>query len=121
MAKLKPSDFAYRPRLSKCYKMEPESVAENIMVIFARTGNVFRDITFEEYRTERLKDGKFHYFEKEYFDEVVYHCSSAVIASNFSPVWKAVFERDFEKLKNERKRDKTSCPIFVSDQYYEYE
>lgn len=121
MNNLKPSDFTYWPKQSKYWKMEPESVAENIMVILARTGDVFRDITFEEYRAERLKDERFHKAEKDYFNQVVYYCSSSIIASGFSPVWKAAFDRDFEKLKSEKKSDKTSCPIFVSDQYYEYE
>ena len=103
--------------------MEPESVAQNIMVILARTGDVFREITFEEYRAERLKDGKFHSAEKDYFKSVVKDCKSPESAAEFSPVWKASYDGDFEKLKQqgEEKSNKTSCPIFVSKEYYEYE
>lgn len=85
---LKPSDFNTHPWGSVKQKSEAETIARNIMVILARTGNKWRPLTWEEYRTERLKDKDFSDFEKRYFDEVVPFCANPDIAKQFSPAWR---------------------------------
>jgi len=43
-----PKDFRIFPSSSVLQKCEAETVAANIMVILYRTGNTFREITWEE-------------------------------------------------------------------------
>lgn len=86
--KTKPSDFALQfPWDSVFQKSEHETIAENIMKILARTGNEFRELSFEEYRKERLIDGYFTEGEKLFFDEVQPYCLSATKAATFSRSW----------------------------------
>jgi len=54
---MKPSDFILFPKNSLVQKTEAEYVARNIMIILARTGNVFRPLEWKEYKKERTKDG----------------------------------------------------------------
>ena len=70
-------------------KSEAETVARNIMVILARTGDEWRTLTWEEYETERKKDANtgFSHIEKGYFNQVIPYCKSADTAVLFSPVW----------------------------------
>lgn len=82
-----PKDFMVYPFDSVLHKMEPETVAQNIMVILARTGNIFRDITWEEYSAERIKDGGFSQLERNWFDKVVRYCKSEDTARMFSAEW----------------------------------
>ena len=61
-------------------KIEYEVIARNICKILARTGDTFRELSWEEYRAEREKDAaadsnnkigaKFNISEKYYFDDV---------------------------------------------------
>jgi hypothetical protein len=83
-----PSQFLEFPILSILSKSEFETVARNIMVILFRTGNVFRELSFDEYKKERLKDGNFTEDEKIYFDKVSY-LSKGVEKEicTFSPAW----------------------------------
>lgn len=85
---MKPSKFTIRPWSSVFGKSENETIALNIMRILKRTGNEFRELTWEEYKEERIKDGNFTEFEKKYFDENIPYCKSADTAKLFSPTWK---------------------------------
>ena len=73
---------------------ECETVARNIMVILSRTGNTFRELSWEEYLSERIKDGggnthsNFAYSEDHYFSKVAKHCSTLSDVKRFSPAWK---------------------------------
>ena len=53
---MKPSDFLEYPWNSVTKNSEYETIALNIMVILKRTGDEFRELSFDEYKTERLKD-----------------------------------------------------------------
>lgn len=87
---MKPSDFLTDPMDSVLQNAESETVARNIMAILKRTGNEFRRLTWDEYETERRKDGNFTSAEKKYFDRVVPYTVSADFAKSFSPVWGGV-------------------------------
>ena len=91
--KTNPSDFTNIPYSSACCKAEGEEVACKIMLILERTGNVFRELSWEEYKHERLKDKNSDHDsdierrEKSYFDEVIKYCKSAETAKLFSRSW----------------------------------
>lgn len=82
-----PSNFTKHPYDSSSRNYESETVARNIMVILARTGNKFRLLDWHEYKKERLKDGNFTESEKTYFDLVAGICAQEESAKNFSPNW----------------------------------
>jgi hypothetical protein len=84
---MKPSNFTKFPWNSVLEKSESETVAQNIMKILKRTGNIFRELSWEEYKSERQKDGNFSDIEKSYFDEVIKFCKSADTAKCFSKTW----------------------------------
>jgi hypothetical protein len=84
---MNPSDFTNFPWDSVFQKTESEMVAQNIMKILTRTGNVFKDLSFEEYKQERLKDGHFTEIEEQYFNKVIDYCKSADTAKLFSRKW----------------------------------
>ncbi len=84
---MKPSEFLKHPYDSVLKKNESEVVARNIMVILSRTGNEFRSLSWDEYKSERLKDGNFTESEKQYFEAVCNYCSSSENAKTFSPNW----------------------------------
>jgi hypothetical protein len=84
---LKPSNFTNYPFSSVFEKSEHETVARNIMVILKRTGDVFRRLTWAEYKKERLKDGNFSDGELKFFSEVNKYCRSAKEAVKFSKEW----------------------------------
>lgn len=84
----KPSDFTKFPCGSVLQKCETEQIAVNIMVILERTGNTFRELSWNEYRVEREKDGRFTEGEKPYFKDVIGYCASPLTAALFSKVWK---------------------------------
>ncbi len=84
---MQPSDFLAHPYDSTTKRFESEIVARNIMVILSRTGNKFRELTWEEYQEERMKDGAFTGLEKTEFEQVIQHCASAETAKAFSPAW----------------------------------
>lgn len=85
--KTKPSDFTNEPHNSVLQKSEAETIAQNIMVILKRTGNEFRELSFEEYKKEREKDGNFHIIEKGFFEQVIGYCKSPDTAKLFSKRW----------------------------------
>lgn len=91
---LTPNDFIIHPWNSVIKKNEAETVALNIMVILTRTGNAFRLLTWDEYRTERLKDHGFSHSEKAHFDKVVDYCASVDTAKLFAPAWRKVANND---------------------------
>lgn len=88
---IKPSAFTKFPMGSTMQKSEAETIARNIMVILARTGDTFRLLTWDEYKTEREKDANFSTGERAYFDVVIDYCKSADTARLFSPVWEKAF------------------------------
>jgi hypothetical protein len=66
---------------------EREIVARNIMVILARTGNIFRHLSLEEYITERNKDKIKYNPDEERHYGVVWHTISAEAALIFCKDW----------------------------------
>lgn len=64
-----------------------ETVARNIMVILARTGNVFRLLTWEEYKAQRIVDGHFTERECEFFEKVSRFCVTEETVRLFSNYW----------------------------------
>jgi len=85
---LKPSDFSVTyPWSSVVNKTEHEIVALNIMKILVRTGNVFRELSWEEYSEERKKDNEFTMMELESFNAVIKYCRSGDTAVLFSERW----------------------------------
>lgn len=85
---MKPSDFTNFPCSSVLRKCEAEQVAVNIMLILARTGDIFRDLSLEEYIKERNKDkDKYSNGEEKYFRQVLPYCKSADTAILFSTAW----------------------------------
>lgn len=94
-ATMKPSDISsIEPFSSVFYKSECETVAQSIIIILKRTGNEWRKMEYEEYKTERLKDGGFSEREKAYFDQVVGYTVSADTARLFSPQWNIQTEQN---------------------------
>lgn len=86
---MKPSFFSDKyPWGSVMNRTEPEIVALNIMTILKRTGDEFRILSFDEYRTERMKDGNYNYMEEQYFDQVIRYCKSSDTAELFSKEWR---------------------------------
>jgi len=83
-----PADFTNFPYESIVYKSETETVAQNIMKILKRTGNLFRLLTWAEYKSERLKDGNFSDDERSHFVIAIKHCGSAESAMRFSKSWR---------------------------------
>jgi hypothetical protein len=85
---MKPSFFSSKyPWCSVFNRAEYEIVAKNIMTILKRTGDEFRELTYEEYEKERLKDGKYSKGEQQYFERVIDFCKSADKAKKFSEKW----------------------------------
>ncbi len=88
ISSMKPSDFSsIDPMGSVLQKSEHETIAQNIMVILKRTGDKFRELSWDQYATERKKDGNFSDGEKKYFEEVIGYCKSPDTAKLFSPAW----------------------------------
>lgn len=84
LSTIKPWDCCLKVR----HKSEYETIAQNIMKILSRTGNTWRKLSFEEYKTERLKDSEWSDREEIYFNEVVGYTISAEKAATFSSSWK---------------------------------
>lgn len=85
---MKPSNFTSHPMGSISQNSETETIASNIMKILQRTGNIFRKLTFKEYKKERLKDKDFSSIEEDYFNTAIKHCDSADNAQLFCDDWK---------------------------------
>ena len=92
-----PSNFTSHPWSSVLGNNESESIARNIMIILKRTGNVFRELTWDEYKQERLKDGGFYESERGYFDAVIDYCKSSESAVLFCRTW---YKTDFAEIKH---------------------
>ncbi len=88
MSSLKPSNYTTHPMSSVSKEWEAEQIARNIMTILWRTGDEWRPLTWEEYRTERQKDGNFSEMERPYFDRVIGYCKSAEDADRFCSSWR---------------------------------
>jgi len=82
-----PSNFTSHPFGSILQHSESETIATNIMKILSITGNTFRELTYDEYKSERLKDGNFSEREKGYFDKVISYCKSPDSANLFCKDW----------------------------------
>ncbi len=88
---MKPSDFAkVQPWNSVKQSSEAETVATNIMKILKRTGDTWRWLDYDEYETERKKDGNYSTRENYYYRDVVDFCVSEDTARLFCPAWKEV-------------------------------
>ena len=87
MEQKKPSYFTKYPWHSVFNKSECETVALNIMFILARKGNYFRELPWEEYKSERIIDGNFSEKEQSFFEKVVPYCKSPETAITFSESW----------------------------------
>jgi hypothetical protein len=87
MKPMHPSTFAVFPWSSVLQNSQSEQIAKNIMVILGRTRDIFRPLSWEEYKEERLKDGQFTEGERYYFDKVIKYCQSAETAVLFSRSW----------------------------------
>lgn len=73
-------------------KAETEVIAQNIMKILARTGNQWRELSWEEYESERKKDGNFsEWAEREHFKYALYYTLSAQNAAEFCEGWRKVY------------------------------
>jgi len=84
---MKPSNYTSQPWNSVLQKSEAETVAGNIMKILAKTGDTWRELTWEEYKEERIKDGGFSESEKHYFEKVIPYCKSEDTANLFAKDW----------------------------------
>lgn len=82
-----PSDFTNYPWNSVLQKSEAETIACNVMKILKRTGNIWRELSNEEYKEERLKDGRWSDSEFQYLEQVKPYTVSATTASKFSKEW----------------------------------
>ena len=88
---IKPSEFAKASACGSIFqKSEAETIAKNIMKILERTGNEWRKLTYQEYETERLKDGHYSSREEKYFNLVIDYCSSPDKAKSFAPDLKKI-------------------------------
>lgn len=76
-----------KPWSSVLRKSEYETVALNIIVILARTGDKFRELSWQEYKTGRLPDGNFSNGERSFFERVQPFTASAENAKCFSQKW----------------------------------
>ena len=92
--RVNPKDFCDHPYGSVLGESEAETVAQNIIVMLERTGNIWRPLSWEEYITERRKDNPNIddwelANEKRRFYKVIKYCSSAEEAKKFSLSWKS--------------------------------
>ncbi len=65
------TDYLWSSIFKKC---ECEIVARNIIVILSRTGDVWRELSWDEYKKERLNDSNFTNLEKRFFVQVISYC-----------------------------------------------
>jgi hypothetical protein len=87
-----PSDYRHvNPMNSVMQKSEAETVMRNIIIILARTGNTWHELSFDEYQKEREKCGNFSRAEKPYFDQVIDYAHPdriGLFASAYRKIWK---------------------------------
>jgi len=86
-AVINPSEFCTYPWSSVLLNSESETIALNIMTILKRTGNTFRELSWDEYKKERLNDGRFSEREKIFFEKVIPYCKSVMTARLFCGEW----------------------------------
>jgi hypothetical protein len=97
-----PSDFVEWPWSSIFRNSEHEQVATNIMVILKRTGNKWRELSWDEYLAERQKDGggntgnystsHGYLSEQTCFSSVQPYTVSPEKAAEFSGTWAKIFK-----------------------------
>jgi hypothetical protein len=98
MREITPSLFKCKPWASITQNSESETIAANIMVILSRTGDKFRDLSWEEYKEERIKDGSFTEGEKKYFDDLIYLAKGDLDKiTGFSDSWKEAYDKSLQK------------------------
>lgn len=90
--KLKPSHFTCYPWNSVLQKAEAEIVICNIMKILSRLENEFRQLSWNQYKEEKLKDRDFSENEHDYFNEVILYCKDSDSVMSFSKEWKLIGE-----------------------------
>ena len=91
---LRPTDFSWRfPVDSISQKYEIEQCTINLMILLADTGNVWHDVTKEEYLSFVKNYNGNNMFLSDndwvhrFFDDAKRHCCSAESASKFCPGW----------------------------------
>ena len=85
---MKPSNFTRHPWNSVMQECGHEVVAQNIMVILKKTGNTFRELSWDEYKKARIRDGSFCEGSEKYcFNRVTKYCKSPDTASLFCKDW----------------------------------
>ena len=92
---MKPSNFCTWPWSSALGKSECEQIALNVMVILKRTGDEWRELSWDEYLAARIADGEIEWRalnERQYFDAALPYCKSADTAVLFSDTWKELIE-----------------------------
>lgn len=100
---MKPSLFLQHPLGSITKESDLETIAHNIMAILSRTGDKFRDLSWEEYEAERKKDGNFTMTEQTYFDQLAYLAKGSFRAiTSFSPVWRSAYHRKSNESKKQK-------------------
>jgi len=91
-----PKDFIKYPWDSVFHNSERETVALNIMKILSRTGNKWRNLSWDEYLDERVKDGggnthnQDYLSEKTCFEDVSKYTTSEDVARRFCLEWNKV-------------------------------
>lgn len=86
---MKPSDFVeVFPWNSVFRNSDYETIARNILVVKSKLDDTWGEITWEQYKEKRLKDGNFSEVEKDYFDKVVDYCKDEESVRKFSPDWR---------------------------------
>lgn len=86
MIDLRPSHFKSDPMGSVLQNSESETIACNIMRIRARLGDRW-ELTWEEYKREREKDGSFSDMEEGYFNKVMPLIADPIGAISFAAGW----------------------------------
>jgi len=87
----RPSNFREFPYESILKKVEPETVAANIMLILQRTGDTFRELSWDEYKVELKKDTQTPGPRGD-FSKVKDYCFDPVKASRFCQVWADAYD-----------------------------
>lgn len=84
-----PADYISYPWGSILNSTEHEMIARDIMVILYKTGNVFREISFDEYKKEKTKITKniINASEESRFMQVVNFCKNPYMANSFCKNW----------------------------------
>ena len=128
---MKPSDFIIFPWNSVTKNAECEIIIVNIMKILKRTGDTFRELLYDEYKSERLKDKNYSDSEKTYFDKVINYCKSEDTAKLFSSIWAEIktnilFEVVFnfnneETVVKQKFNTEKDAKTWADDQEYEYQ